>query len=672
MMRNAYTLLMLLSIAVLVPCTAPAQQINVPRESDTAKKCAICHYRWVYTFFVEHKSTPIASLEESKDTVGETKMCLSCHDGSVRDSRNKVCNTPSHKSGVIPSDRVTIPPNFPLDENGALLCSTCHTPHAELSPRESLNTTFKREPNINSSLCLRCHTKNTGGTAQGNHPLNVTIEHPPQDIIKAGGRFGTEKPNEIICETCHMAHGGAGDKRLLLPVRDSSARLILCEVCHSKKPKKPGEPDFMRYSHPVDVRPGSAVQIPETWSSGEKVVLSVQGDLVCFTCHKIHNAADKEFLLNEQADEGGLCIRCHKNQSQTLKSTHDLRLSEHPQKNPSDAPSSRSGPCGACHSVHKGKGPFMWARQLPSSSACSESYCKSCHAPGQCAEKAISRNTAHPAAKAAAVNSARLPLFNDACEQSSQGKVACMTCHDVHNPLPVTDVSKAGKNGRYLRMGEGGQAALCLSCHPDQGFVRGTPHDMSIAAPGYKNVLGQTPAQSNVCGSCHIAHGSAIKEYMWAAPFGAAVPKQWLKSEKPSKNIMVSLCTGCHEIGGIAAKHVPRFGLHPGAFYSRVSEIAQKRPQFNICLFTPSGGTSPMGGIVCSTCHNAHQWNGKKNERGTGLAEGTIATSFLKPDLPQLFCSICHGTEAMFKYLYFHNRPARAEKKEQFPFGDLQ
>ncbi len=243
-------------------------------------------------------------------------------------------------------------------------------------------------------------------------------------------------------------------------------------------------PTPTRFSHPVDIRPDSAVQIPETWSSGEKVVLSVQGDLICFTCHRTHNAADKEFLLNEQAGDDGLCVRCHKNQSQTLKSTHDLRLSEHPQKNPLDAPGASSGPCGACHSVHKGKGPFMWARQLPSSSTCFESYCKSCHAPGQCAEKAVPRNTAHPAAKAAAVNSARLPLFNDACEQSAQGKVACMTCHDVHDPSPVTDVSKAGKNGRYLRLGDGGQAALCISCHPEQGFVRGTPHDMSIAAHG--------------------------------------------------------------------------------------------------------------------------------------------------------------------------------------------
>lgn len=672
MQRTAHYLLMLLSILAFAPCTAPAQQVNVPRDSDTAKKCAICHYRWVYTFFAEHRSTPIASLAESKDSVGQTKMCLSCHDGSVRDSRNKVCNTPSHKSGVIPSERVTIPPNFPLSDKGALLCSTCHTPHAEVSPGEGINTTFKREPNINSSLCIRCHTKNLGGTAQGNHPLNVSVEHAPDALIAAGGRFGTDKPNQVICETCHMAHGGATDKRLVLPVRDSRAQLILCEVCHTKKPKKPNDPDTNRYAHPVDTRPDSAVQIPDTWSNGEKVVLSVQGELVCFTCHRTHNAADKEFLLNEQTGEDGLCVRCHKNQRQILKSTHDLRLSDHPQKNPIDVPSARSGPCGACHAVHKGKGPFMWARQLSSSSVCSEAYCKSCHAAGQCAEKAVPKNSAHPPSKAGAVNSAGLPLFSDACEQSAQGKVACMTCHDVHNPSPVTEVTKAGKNGRYLRLGEGGQAALCLSCHPDQGLVRGTPHDMSIASPGYKNALGQAPSQSSLCGACHVAHNSTAKEYMWAAPFGAEVPKEWLKSDKVTMNIMISLCTGCHSSAGIARKHVPLYGLHPGAFYSRVSEFAKKRLQLNICLFTPSGRTSPTGGIVCSTCHNTHQWDGKKKERGTGLAEGTITTSFLRPDLPQLFCVICHGADALGRYLYFHNRPARAKRPEQFPFGDLQ
>ena len=68
-------------------------QLRAPRQTDSAKKCAICHYRWIYTFYVEHRGTPLAPLDE-KEVVGSREMCLSCHDGSVRDSRDKICNDP--------------------------------------------------------------------------------------------------------------------------------------------------------------------------------------------------------------------------------------------------------------------------------------------------------------------------------------------------------------------------------------------------------------------------------------------------------------------------------------------------------------------------------------------------------------------------------------------------
>jgi hypothetical protein len=77
----------LLGLLCCIPCITLAAA-EMPRQADTAKKCAICHYRWVYTFFVEHRSTPLAPLDDSRDTVGDPEMCLSCHDGSVRDSRD--------------------------------------------------------------------------------------------------------------------------------------------------------------------------------------------------------------------------------------------------------------------------------------------------------------------------------------------------------------------------------------------------------------------------------------------------------------------------------------------------------------------------------------------------------------------------------------------------------
>ena len=79
--------------------------MELPKSADTAKQCSICHYRWVSTFFTEHRGTPLTPLQEEM-VVGTREMCLSCHDGSVMDSRDMVCNDPGHRIGNVPSSRV--------------------------------------------------------------------------------------------------------------------------------------------------------------------------------------------------------------------------------------------------------------------------------------------------------------------------------------------------------------------------------------------------------------------------------------------------------------------------------------------------------------------------------------------------------------------------------------
>jgi predicted CXXCH cytochrome family protein len=644
------------------------------REPDTAKKCAICHFRWVSTFFIEHRSTPFAQVEEKKDVVGSPEMCLSCHDGSIRDSRDRVCNDPGHRVGIKPSDKVSIPGNFPLDENGLLQCSTCHTPHAVPARGGKMVITFLRGDNANSSLCRECHKQTLGGTEQGNHPVNVQAKTNIDAIAAAGGKFGDEGPSQIICQTCHMAHGGVTSKRLVLSVENTQTMSILCEVCHTKKPVKPGAVYAGRYSHPLDVKPGRGAKIPAQWSSGDKVVTGERGELVCRTCHKPHFAADNKHLLVDHTGKDGLCIQCHTAQGAIADSTHDLRVSAPREKNVKGLAAADAGPCDSCHVVHSATAPFIWARTIPAAAG-ADRYCTGCHAAGQCAEKSLARDFSHPVNKtvAAAANTAQFPLFNDAGERSAQGGIACMTCHDAHNPAPVYSSDKPGLHGNYLRLGSQGPVAHCAGCHAREAVVQATVHDLSIGAPGYRNALRKTPAQTNLCGSCHAAHGAPQKQYMWAGPKAMAVPSQWLKSGGTENNMIVSLCTGCHQKGGVAEKHVPRFGLHPDSFYSKAAERSADIARLHVPIYNDAGKRTAGGAIVCATCHNPHQWDGQKMAKGPGTRdEGTIATSFLRPDLSQSVCAICHGSDALFKYLYFHNRPARDKKPEPFPFGNLQ
>ena len=142
---------------LLMPSVSAYAKISHGKQSDTSKECAICHFRWVETFFTEHRGTPLAPLQTTT-VVGDKEMCLSCHDGTITDSRDKICNDPGHREGTIPSSKVRIPDTFPLSEEGALMCSTCHTPHALKDELKALSPTFLRAPNNNSSFCKLCHT----------------------------------------------------------------------------------------------------------------------------------------------------------------------------------------------------------------------------------------------------------------------------------------------------------------------------------------------------------------------------------------------------------------------------------------------------------------------------------------------------------------------------------
>jgi len=485
---------------------------EMPRQADTARKCAICHYRWVYTFFVERRGTPIAPFDDSRDTAGDPEMCLSCHDGSVRDSRAEICNDPVHRIGVRPSRRVIIPEKFPLDANGAMQCTTCHTPHAAAVQGDSLVDFFLRAPNPNSSFCTQCHVDQAGGKKSGNHPLDIAAAGNTAVIREAGGIFGSEPRNRIICETCHLAHGGITGSFLVLPVENTQTPFILCEACHTKNPGK-GAPAGKGFSHPVDTKPGSAASVPAAWSAGDNIVLGTAGEIVCRTCHRPHQAKGKEFLL-----------------------------------------------CGP-----------------------------------------------------------------------------------------------AGKD------------ALCLHCHPDQAPVAGTAHDLRLSAPGYKSSAGAP----GPCSSCHAVHDAPQKEYLWAAPQGPPfLSARDRDIAGDTANLIVSLCTGCHRQDGVAARHVPRDSLHPEAFYTRAPAAAALLQKNNVCLYTREGRCSPQGGIVCATCHNAHQWR-PAAAQGPGVhEEGTAATSFLRTGVARGLCAVCHGADGLFNYLHFHARTGRAQKKAPFPFGE--
>jgi predicted CXXCH cytochrome family protein len=419
---------------------------------DTSKKCAICHYQWVPAFYHEHRNTPIARADEEWLETFSWEMCISCHDSSVKDSRSKICNDPGHQVGRVPSKQVTIPPEFPLDKKGALKCTTCHTPHAVTEGSDSMVEYFLRAPNENSSFCRTCHTGKLGGLPRGNHPLDVPALVEADVITKSGGKFGQSVPKQIICETCHTAHGGVNEKFLVLPVEDVGSVSILCEVCHTKNAVRPGKELGKVSTHPVDVVPGRIVDIPLVWTSGEDVVVGNRGELVCRTCHRPHNA-DREFLIAIPEGRGELCLQCHRREVFVAERVYNLWEPDSlEQKTPSDGAVEGLG-CYSCHSIHENIDLF---RTLGRQQLIGDPVFRLPHFglhPGTCFAAAFNERSRESTGG----------ILLEEGDRSEQGAIVCATCH-------VVPRDQQGTVKDFIRQDIA--ETFCKTCHGNEALVR--------------------------------------------------------------------------------------------------------------------------------------------------------------------------------------------------------
>jgi predicted CXXCH cytochrome family protein len=459
----------------------------------------------------------------------------------------------------------------------------------------------------------------------------------------------------------------------VLSAEDPKTRSVLCEVCHTKKPGLAVDSALNRISHPLDLSPGEQMKMPEKWADGKKVVLGTGGELVCRTCHIPHGAADKKKLLVEPNYRDSLCVQCHREKKEIAGTSHYLKVLDPNEKNINGDPISVLGPCSPCHLVHQGAGILMWARKTKQDPAKPGQVCLSCHCIGGAAEKVMPAEFSHPMDIALPQKNpfSSLPLFDEK-GKNYKGKIRCGTCHDFHNPYPYYEDTeqKDVKNAKFLRLTEYGASGICINCHPRQGLIEGTEHDLRISAPDSVNALGQPLAPGDICSACHMTHNKSRQRYLWSALLGPTRIQGWKQAYTTDKSLMTMLCTGCHSPGRIAETEVPHFGLHPR------EKMVEGMPGIDFDLvkdefpiFTDAGEIAESGNIVCSTCHDPHQWDPYVEEKGPGgSVDGDVTNSFLRPDLKSKFCTGCHGKDILIKFTYFHSDMGRQKKEAPFSF----
>ncbi len=280
-------------------------------------KCAVCHVNRL-----RELRKPDGPLLVTRETVEQEsfgaqeaastgRMCLSCHDGFVMDSRF-VWNGShaTHPVGVpLPSSMVLAEvdgePALPLNEEGEVYCGTCHVGHpgdgeAERAP------TFLRVGAEDGQICAQCHADKT--TIAGSIHARVRKTDQPPDFESRG-----------ICGRCHAPHDNNGP---LLWAREPEGDGVpvntLCRSCHGDDPSPADHPTtVLAWSQAVRERLGRK-PVTEMPVFDEAARHADRGRIGCPTCHNPHRhraeGLDEDvpgrFLRVTETGEF-LCADCH-------------------------------------------------------------------------------------------------------------------------------------------------------------------------------------------------------------------------------------------------------------------------------------------------------------------------------------------------------------------------
>lgn len=592
-------------------------QARAAREVSEKRECATCHVMWLKEFkqkevkpLIEYNPKPI--VDSGKQDVSSTeKMCFSCHDGFVLDSRfmwrekshsHPVGNKPPRSMRIPTSKGKTI---FPLNDDGKVYCGTCHSAHG-VDWQESISPIFLRARNVNSSLCLACHLPMSEGPEKGMHPIFEQSQHGVTDLSSAGSRFASD--GSIICESCHRTHGAESDTLLVKNNQDSG----LCQTCHERQSQLVGSKHDMKLMAP-----------------------------------------DIKNKHGKTSQESGPCSACH-----TPHAGKGAAAALWARKISKDVPDLAAAACLECHNsdgVAKEKAtgehshPLMRPLNQLGIETASEYW------------------RTQPTPTEGSQNLQILPLFDKYGHRDPiNGQVSCATCHDPHNWTalkPTKNIAdkterhrqKGDGNSSFLRIAQGKRSTLCLNCHLDQRALSGTPHDLSsvkTSENAHSENKQENPARiynEGFCETCHQVH-NARGERLRARDVG------------PGKQYIETWCQDCHRQDGIAGDKVVSDHSHPLG----VKPVHLKSKDTSLPLFASDGEHSSMDGMVdCATCHDPHVWTQEVpsfsseqasilvDDQGTNQEkpEGDAHSSFLRMSAAgdSLLCIECHEKQGLAK-----------------------
>ncbi|HWQ90781.1 MAG TPA: cytochrome c3 family protein [Clostridia bacterium] len=520
--------------------------IRSTAESEVCLFCHTPHRATSQTPLWNHRmseaSYTIYSSSTTKANIGQptgsSKLCLSCHDGTVALGMVNTRATPIEMQGGIttmptgPSnlgtdladdhpvsfiydnalvsakgdlkDPASLREKVRLDHNGQVQCTSCHDPHDNKFGK------FMVQDNYASALCLNCHDPRYW--RDSSHRLSN--KQWSGNGIDPWPNSERTSVSANACENCHAPHS-AGTKQRLLTFADEERN---CFSCHSGNvAAKNIESEFNKFStHPILATSRLHDPMEDPVNSPRHVE--------CQDCHNPHatkattataplasgalagvrgiNAAGT--VVEPLTMEYELCYRCHADS-----------VSRGPAKVPRQFPETNTRiefkPANASyHPVQTaGKNAFV-PSLIPPWSPSSRMYCTDCHNSDQSpATGGNGPNGPHGSIYPPLLE--RQLLLQDHNPETAGAYALCYKCHNRSSILANESFPSHRKHIEEYR-------AACTTCHDPHG-VESKPHlinfNTDYVTPSLNGRL-EYNSTGNRMGNCSLTcHGSdhSIKAY---------------------------------------------------------------------------------------------------------------------------------------------------------------
>jgi len=228
----------------------------------------------------------------------ETEVCLFCHTPH-RANELPLWNHALSSATYTPYNSSTLKAIVGQPSGASKLCLSCHDGTVALGMVNSRSTAIAMN---NSVTTLPPGNSNLGTDLSDDHPVSFVYDSA---LVAANGelrdpstlqtRVKLDHKSELQCTSCHDPHDNRFGKFLVTDNRGSA----LCVTCHDPK-------YWSTSAHKTSTKTwNGAGQNP--WPHTEYTTVQ---DNACANCHRPHTAGTSERLLNF-ADEEQNCYSCH-------------------------------------------------------------------------------------------------------------------------------------------------------------------------------------------------------------------------------------------------------------------------------------------------------------------------------------------------------------------------